>query len=231
MRTKPLIAIVPLGHYVYFQQFADLYEELQQKSRRFLQFFDDSTEVLVTDYVDRVEKAFEVVRYLKTRDVDGVFMLLTTYLPSSLAAPFANYLDVPQILAGIQPLDHLDYEKCTTYMQLVNDDICAMPEIAGVYLRLGRTMPPCIVAAAGEEEKIRRNVQIWQRAIAAKAAFKYAQFGYLGHTYEGMYDMHTDPTAFSATFKSHVKMLEMCELAKYADQVSSAMIEAKIAEI
>ena len=230
MQNKPLIAIVPLGHYVYFQQFEGLYGELEQKANRFLHFFDESTDVVITEYVDRVEKAFDVVRNLKARDVDGVFMLLTTYLPSSLAAPFANYLDVPQILVGIQPLDHLDYEKCTTYMQLVNDDICAMPEIAGVYLRLGQPMPPCIVAAAGQEEKIRHDVQIWQRAIAAKAAFKYAQFGYLGHTYEGMYDMHTDPTAFSATFKSHVKMLEMCELAKYADQVTSAMIEAKIAE-
>ncbi|MBR0464646.1 MAG: L-fucose/L-arabinose isomerase family protein [Clostridia bacterium] len=231
MQNKPLIAIVPLGHYIYFQQFEGLYEELEQKSRLFLRYFESTTDVIITDYVDRVEKAFEVVRYLKSKDVDGIFMLLTTYLPSSLAAPFANYLDVPQILIGIQPLDHLDYEKCTTYMQLVNDDICAMPEIAGVYLRLGRSMPPCIVAAAGENEKIRRDVQIWQRAIAAKTAFKYAQFGYLGHTYEGMYDMHTDPTAFSATFKSHVKMLEMCELAQYADQVTPAMIDNKISTI
>ena len=231
MPAKPLIAIVPLGHYIYFQQFEGLIEELNRKAPAFLRLFDDTTDVIVTDYVDRVEKAFDVVRSLKARDVDGIFMLLTTYLPSSLAAPFANYLDVPQILAGIQPLDHLDYEKCTTYMQLVNDDICAMPEIAGAYLRLSRPMPPCLVAAAGQEEKLRREVRTWQRAIAAKAAFKYAQFGYLGHTYEGMYDMHTDPTAFSATFKSHVKMLEMCELAGYAEQVTPAMIEEKIAII
>ncbi len=231
MSAKPLIAVVPLGHYIYFQQFECLFEELNRKSATFLRFFDDTADVFVTDYVDRVEKAFGTVKSLKSRDVDAVFLLLTTYLPSSLAAPFANYLDVPQILVGIQPLDHLDYEKCTTYMQLVNDDICAMPEIAGAFMRLGRAVPPCIVAAAGQEHKIKSEVQTWQHAIAAKAAFKYAQFGYLGHTYEGMYDMHTDPTAFSGTFKSHVKMLEMCELAKYADQVTPGMIEEKISVI
>ncbi len=224
MGKKPVTAVVPLGHYIYFQQFEGLFEELNQKSREILKCFTDDTDVIVTDYVDDVEKAFEVVRELKRQDVDGIFMLLTTYLPSSLAAPFANYLDVPQILVGVQPMSRLDYEKCTTYMQLVNDDICAMPEIAGVYKRLGRPIPPCVVAARGQEERIRRQIGTWQRAIAARAAFKYAQIGYLGHTYEGMYDMHTDPTAFSAAFKCHVRMLEMCELAKRAQEVTEDQI-------
>jgi len=228
MRTKPVIAIVPLGHYIYFQQFEGLYEELNKKSAEFAAYLDNTSEIIITDYVDNVDSAFETVRKLKSMDVDGIFMLLTTYLPSSVTAPFANYLDVPQILVGIQPLAHLDYGNCTTFMQLVNDDICAMPEIAGAYKRLGRPMPPCVVAASCQEDKIREEVRAWQRAIEAKAAFKYAQFGYLGHTYEGMYDMHTDPTAFSGTFKSHVKMLEMCELAKYADAVTDEMIAKKI---
>lgn len=228
MNGKPIIAVVPLGHYIYFEQFEGLYEELDKKSSEFVRYFEDGADIIITDYVDTVDKAFEVVRSLKAQDVDGVFMLLTTYLPSSLAAPFANYLDVPQILVGIQPLAHLDYGNCTTFMQLANDDICAMPEIAGSYLRLGKKMPPCIVAASREEEKIRAEVRKWQRAIAAKAAFKYAQFGYLGHTYEGMYDMHTDPTAFSGAFRSHVKMLEMCELNKWADEVTDEMIAGKI---
>ncbi|MDD6884225.1 MAG: L-fucose/L-arabinose isomerase family protein [Eubacteriales bacterium] len=231
MKYKPVIAIVPLGHYIYFEQFEGLYEELNKKSAEFAAYFEDTAEILITDYVDTVPKAFETVRSLKKQDVDGIFMLLTTYLPSAVAAPFANYLDVPQILVGIQPLPHLDYKKCTTFMQLVNDDICAMPEIAGAYVRLGRSMPPCIVAASRQTEEIRAEVLAWQRAIVAKAAFKYAQFGYLGHTYEGMYDMHTDPTAFSGTFHSHVKMLEMCELAQLADAVTEDMLREKISVI
>ena len=123
MRSKPVIAIVPLGHFVYFQQFDGLYEELNRKAAAFAQYLEDTADVLITDYVDTVDAAFAVVRRLKTEDVDGVFMLLTTYLPSAVAAPFANYLDVPQILVAIQPLAHLDYGRCTTFMQLVNDDV------------------------------------------------------------------------------------------------------------
>lgn len=228
MNNKAIIAIVPLGHRVYFDQFEGLFDVLNRKSEEFASYFDDSAEILVTNYVDTVDMAVDTVRDLKKKDIDGVFLLLTTYLPSSITAPFINYLDVPQILVGIQPMEHLDYEKCTTFMQLVNDDICAMPEIAGTYIRLGHKMPPCIIAASSEKDKIKRQVLVWQHAIVAKAAFKYAFFGYLGHTYEGMYDMHTDPTAFSATFKSHVKMLEMCELSKYAHEATREQIEEKI---
>ena len=225
------IALVPLGHKIYFSQFPGLQAELHAKAAALLPLFDDSAEVFVTEYVSTVEEAYGVVRELKRRDIDGIFLLLTTYLPSSLAAPFALYLDVPQVLVGVQPLDRLDYERCTTYMQLVNDDVCAMPEIAGAYARLGRRIPACIVQAQSQREETARALRTWQRAMAAKAAFKYAQFGYLGHTYEGMYDMHTDPTAFAGTFGAHVKMLEMCELARLTEEAADAAVDAKLKEI
>ena len=129
--------------------------------------------------------------------MDLLFVLLSTYVPSAVCAPFARYLDVPQVLVGIQPLEHLDYSHTTTYMQLANDDVCAMPEIAGVYERMGKKIPACIVACSAQRERIKREVDGWVSAVTALAGFKYETVGYLGHTYEGMYDMHTDPTAFT----------------------------------
>ena len=128
-------------------------------------------------------------------------------------------------------MEHLDYSHTTTYMQLCNDDVCAMPEIAGVYGRLGREIPPCIVASSIQSERIKKQVCEWVAAATAMAGFKYETFGYLGHTYEGMYDMHTDPTAFTAAFGSHVKMLEMCELARLSDEVGEKEIKKQIEEI
>ena len=144
---------------------------------------------------------------------------------------FAKYISAPQVLVGIQPLTHLDYGNTTTFMQLVNDDICAMPEVAGVYGRLGRKIPKCIVASSSQENYIQTQVNEWIDAARAMASFKYATIGYLGHTYEGMYDMHTDPTAFTRTFGSHVKMLEMCDLIHFVDQVNQKEINDKISTI
>ena len=106
---KAKIAIVGLGHYIYFDQFEGLREELMQKSEDFRAYLDPETCDLVDiGYIDRAESAFEAVKALKKEDVDLLFVLLSTYVPSAVAAPFARYLDIPQVLVGIQPLEHLD---------------------------------------------------------------------------------------------------------------------------
>ncbi|MBQ2967237.1 MAG: L-fucose/L-arabinose isomerase family protein [Clostridia bacterium] len=229
---KAKIAVVSLGHYIYFQQFEGLKEELMQKTTHFKKYLDARVcEVVDIGYIDCAEGAFDAVRALKKEDADLLFVLLSTYVPSAVCAPFARYLDIPQVLVGIQPLTHLDYSHTTTYMQLANDDVCAMPEIAGVYERMGRDIPPCIVASSSQEEYIKEQVKGWVLAAVAMAGFKYETIGYLGHTYEGMYDMHTDPTAFTATFGAHVKMLEMCELVKLSEAATESEIDEQIEEI
>lgn len=229
---KTRIGIVSLGHYIYFNQFEGLKEELMQKSCEFLEYVDsDKCEIIDAGYIDCAEDAFSAAKFFRREDPDLIFVILSTYVPSSVAAPLARYLDTPQVLVAIQPLTHLDYSHTTTYMQLVNDDVCAMPEIAGVYERLGKKIPPCLVASADMKDYIKKEVDEWISAASAMAAFKYETIGYLGHTYEGMYDMHTDPTAFTRAFGAHVKMLEMCELADISDAVTGGEIDKKIEEI
>ncbi len=226
------VALVTLGHYIYFEQFEGLYEDLSRKGAEFeALLLKEDCEVLNAGYVDCVEDAFAAVKRLKRADIDLLFVVLSTYVPSAVCAPFARYLNVPQILVGIQPLEHLDYNRTTTYMQLCNDDVCAMPEAAGVYERLGRQIPPCLVASAAMQDCIRREIHEWVAAANAMAAFKYETIGYLGHTYEGMYDMHTDPTAFTAAFGAHVKMLEFCKLSRLSEAVTEEEIGQEILRI
>ncbi|MHB1150819.1 MAG: L-arabinose isomerase family protein [Eubacteriales bacterium] len=229
MIKKPTIAVTSLGHYIYFEQFKGLREELERKADEFISYLKlYDVDIYYTGYVDCPEQAFNAVRECKKQDPDMLFIILSTYLPSSVAAPFVYYLDIPQVLVGIQPLSQLDYGNTTTYTQLCNDDICAMPEVTGVYERLGKKIPPCFITSSDKKIEIHDEISKWVSAISAKTAFKYATIGYLGHTYEGMYDMHTDPTTFTRTFGSHVKMLEMCELAEYVSGITNEETEAKI---
>lgn len=229
---KTKIAVVALGHHIYFEQFEGLREELMNKGTNFKNYLDaEKYDIADMGYVDCIEQAFEAVQKLKKEDADILFLIMTTYVPSAVCAPFAYYLDIPQVLVGIQPLNRLHCINTTTYIQLVNDDICAMPEVAGVYERLRKEIPPCIVATASQTEYIKKEISQWAKAAAAKAAFKYKTIGYLGHTYEGMYDMHTDPTTFTAAFGAHVKMLEMCELVQLSEEVTDDEIAEQISEI
>ena len=227
----PRIGIIGMGHFIYWPQFDGLKQELMKKQQTFRSYFSDESSVIDLGFADDIDSSFACLKKAQAEDLDALFIIMSTYITSAVVFPFAKYLRVPQILVGIQPLDRLDYGKTTTYMQLCNDDICSMPEFAGVYARLGAPMPFFLVEAESSTEVIRRRVGEFERAIAALAAFKYAKFGYLGHTYDGMYDMNTDPTAFARTFGAHVKMLEMCELAEYVQGASDAEVSARVEEI
>lgn len=228
---KPRIGIIGMGHFIYWPQFEGLKEELMQKQVDFRSYFSEESDLIDLGFADDIDSSFLALKRAQKEDLDALFIVMATYITSAVVFPFAKYLKIPQILVGIQPLDRLDYSKTTTYMQLCNDDICSMPEFAGVYERVGAPMPFFIVEAASNEQRIRERIGEFERAIAALAAFKYAKFGYLGHTYDGMYDMNTDPTAFAATFGAHVKMLEMCELAEYVTGASESEVKARIDEI
>lgn len=229
--SKAKIGIVTIGHAPYWPQFPGLKEELMAKTRPFIDMIIPYSEVCDAGFVDTISASWEAVRKLKKMDVDGIFLLLSTYVTSSLAAPFAMYFDVPIILAALQPENRLDYKHTTTHMELYNDDICALPEISGVMKRLNHEAADVIVGSMTDDDAVKEQIRQWCMALNAVAAFKYSSIGYLGHTYEGMYDMHTDATAFSRTFKSHVEMLEMCELAELYHQVSDIQLNEKINEI
>ncbi len=225
---KARVGIVGMGHFVYWPQFDGLLEELKQKQTDFAAYFTDLSEVIDLGYADDIDSSYVCLKKAQAADLDALFIVMSTYITSQVAFPFARYLSIPQILVALQPLDRLDYSKTTTYMQLCNDDICSLPEFAGVYERLGAKKPFFLVETAGNRERIAARVGVLERAIAAAAAFKYAKFGYLGHTYDGMYDMNTDPTAFSRAFGAHVKMLEMCELAEYVHGATEGEVQDRV---
>lgn len=202
-----------------------------KKQEDFKKYFSSDVDLIDLGFADDIDSSMICVKKALAEDLDALFIMMSTYITSAVAFPFAKYLKIPQILVGIQPLDRLDYSKTTTYMQLCNDDICSMPEFAGVYERLGAQMPFFLVEAQTSTERIKKRVGEFERAICAISAFKYAKFGYLGHTYDGMYDMNTDPTAFARTFGCHVKMLEMCELAEYVNSATDAEVKSRIDDI
>lgn len=228
---KPRIGIIGMGHAVYWPQFDGLLDELCEKQTALAAYFSDAVDIIDLGFADDIDSSLEALKRAQKEDLDALFIVMATYIPSAVVFPFAKYLDIPQILVGLQPLDRLDYAKTTTYMQLCNDDICSMPEFSGVYERLGAQKPFFLVAAANDTERITARVREYERAICARSAFKYAKFGYLGHTYDGMYDMNTDPTAFAGTFGAHVKQLEMCDLIDCVHSVTEADIRAKCEEI
>jgi L-arabinose isomerase len=188
-------------------------------------------EVVSAPFVDSVAKSRQASELFKAQNIDLLFCFLSTYVTSSTVIPAVLHTGVPVVMVALQPRRKLDYANTTTYMQLANDNICSLPEIAGVLVRAGKPAAGMIVGTLHDDARASAELKMWCQAANAAKAFKYANIGYLGHTYEGMYDMNSDATAFTAAFGSHVRMLEMCDLAQRVEAASESDVQAKISEI
>lgn len=193
-------------------------------------------EVIDAGMVDNPEKAQSAAAFLKSSDVEIVFLYVSTYALSSTVLPVAQKLKVPVIILNLQPVPQLDYTAFNalgdrgkmTGVWLEHCQACSVPEIASVFNRAGIRYD--FVTGYLEDNYAWESIGNWISAARVASAMRSNRLGVLGHYYGGMLDVYTDLTWQSATFGTHIEMLEMCELKKLRDEVTKSEVMAKINE-
>ena len=87
----PKIGVISLGHATYWPQFSGLKEELAGKASRFIPYFSDRVTVEDFGFADTADSAFEAVRRMVKADLDGLFIVMATYVPSAVGFPFMPF--------------------------------------------------------------------------------------------------------------------------------------------
>lgn len=235
MNTK--VGLFGIGLDTYWAQFDGLLENLksyqEQIKNRIAGF---GVEVADAGMVDNPVKAREAADYLKSKDVEIVFLYVSTYALSSTVLPVAQKLKVPVVILNLQPVARLDYETFNgmgdrgkmTGVWLEHCQACSVPEIASVFNRAGIRYD--FVTGYLQDEDAWREIEAWTEAARVSELMRNNRMGLLGHYYGGMLDVYTDITKQSAVFGTHFELLEMCELKKYRDEVTDAEISEKIQE-
>ena len=231
------VGLFGIGLDTYWAQFDGLQDHLkayqEQIKNRIAGF---GVEVIDAGMVDNPMKAHETANYLKTQDVEIVFLYVSTYALSSTVLPVAQKLKVPVVILNLQPVAQLDYEAFNklddrgkmTGLWLEHCQACSVPEIASVFNRSGIKYD--VVTGYLQDEEAWKEIEAWTDASRVAAAMRNNRLGVLGHCYGGMLDVYTDLTQQSNVFGTHIEMLEMCELKKYRDEVTNAQIQVKIQE-
>ncbi len=231
------VGLFGIGLDTYWAQFDGLLEHLkgyqEQIKNRITGF---SIEVIDAGMVDNPVKAREAADFLKSQDVEIVFLYVSTYALSSTVLPIVQKLKVPVVILNLQPVAVLDYEAFNklgdrgkmTGVWLEHCQACSVPEIASVFNRSGIQYD--IVTGYLQDEEAWTEIETWTEAARVAAAMRNNRMGILGHYYGGMLDVYTDLTKQSAVFGTHIELLEMCELKKYRDEVTETEIQAKIQE-
>jgi len=231
-RRTANIGIFGVGFHTYWSQFDGLLEELRHKLDVFVERVKIH-EVKVTNFgvADDAASAYALLPKLKAADLDLVFCHMLTYATSASFGVIIRGLDIPLVLVALQPLKALDYSKASTYMQLCNDDFCAVPEFTGVAIRMGKKPPPVILGTLEDDPTADREITQWCNIAMVLHDLKRARIGHFGHPIEHMLDMQTDHTALTAAFGCHIVQTEADELLKLERTVTEGEIKAKKAQI
>ena len=235
MTTK--VGLFGIGLDTYWGQFDGLLENLNGYQKRIREKIGSfGVEVIDAGMVDNSAKALDASVLLKSRDVEIVFLYISTYALSSNVLPVAQKLKVPVVILNLQPVPQLDYEKFNnlgdsgkmTGAWLEHCQACCVPEIASVFNRTGISYD--IVTGYLDENSAWDEIEAWTEAVQVAASIRNNRLGVLGHYYGGMLDVYTDMLKQSSVFGTHIELLEMCELKKYHDEVTDEEVSEKIQE-
>lgn len=219
------IGVFGVAYYKYWAQFDGLLDAMHRKQKTFVNKVEQhDVEVFDFGLVDDVQKAYEVVPKLKAANLDLIFCDMVTYATSSTFGIIIKSIDVPIVLVALQPDKALDYTRASTYMQLYNDDICSLPEFAGVASRMGNPVPEMIIGTLEDDEAADEKIEEFCRIAKVLHDLKTARIGHIGHPIEAMLDMHSDSTMLTAFFNAHIVQCEEHELVSDYESVRDSDI-------
>lgn len=223
----PRIGVFGVGYFKYWPQFDGLLEALLEKQEVLIgKIKKNHVEVVDFGLVDDVQTAYGLVPKLKAANLDLIFCDMLTYATSNTFGVIIKSIDTPIVLVALQPDKAMDYSRASTYMQLYNDDICSLPEFAGVAVRMGKSIPDVIIGTLHDDPESEEAINEYCRIAKVLNGLKTARIGHIGHPIEAMLDMHTDATMLTAHFGVHVVQCEANQIVRnYVNGVSQDEIE------
>ncbi len=223
--SRVRIGVFGVGYYKYWEQFPGLYDDLMNKQAKFISKFNGKN-VSVIDFgiVDTPKMAYDVLIKIESSNLDFIFCDMLTYATSGTFGILIKSLSIPIVLVALQPLQALDYSKATTYMQLANDDICSLPEFAGVAVRMGKAVPEMIIGTLDDDFEADQQIDEYCRIARVLHDLKNVHLGHMGHPINAMLDMHTDATMLTSFFGSHIVQCEANELMKSYESITEGEV-------
>ena len=229
--ARPKIGVFGCGCWFYWEQFPGLRERLLSYQR----YFEDrlgqqGVDVVSAGLVDTAEKAARSGDSFRRDGIDFLICYMSTYALSSTVLPVVQRAGVPMVIVSLQPHAAMDYEHATTFMQLEHDNQTSLPEVCYALQRAGIALPGLVVGTLHDRDSWRR-ISDWCKVARAHSVVKNARVGIMGHVYEGMLDMSSDPTMFDAQFGMHCEHLELDDLEACVSAVSEAEVGRKLEQI
>ncbi len=232
------VGVFGVGLDTYWPQFAGLERRLEGYLGTIEQKLSHSgAEVVSAGLVDNIEKAEAAGSMFKARDVRLIFLYISTYALSSTVLPVVQKAEVPVVVLNLQPTRAIDYATFNalgdrgkmTGEWLAYCQACAVPEVANVFLRGG--IPFHSITGTLDDPVAWREIGEWVEAAHVAQVLATNRLGIMGHYYNGMLDVYSDPTQQSIAFGTFIQHVEIDALKQLRRGVKAGEIAAKLEEI
>src|ERR687898_3173064 len=228
-KSAAKVGVFEIGLEAYWDQFPGLKERLEGYLGHVEERLGQQADVVSLGLVDSAPKAYDAGKRFAEERVDLVFCHAATYATSSQVLPAVQEANVPVVVLNLQPSSSLDYENTDTGEWLANCSACCVPEISNAFERA--SIPFNVVSGTlHDDEHAWADIEEWCHAATVVGTLRGSRFGFLGHTYPGMFDMYSDFTMHQAQLGLHVEVLEMDDLQDRVENVSEEAIAAKLEE-
>jgi L-arabinose isomerase len=233
------VGLFSIGLDAYWPQFPGLKERLEGYNRTIAAALETrGTQVVNLGMVDSAERAATAGHVLRRADVDVIFLHVATYALSSTVLPAVRRARVPVIVLNLSPLAAIDYaafnrmtdRRAMTGEWLAHCQACSVPEIANVFRRCGIEFHQ-VTGLLDPTDSAWAEIDQWVTASRVAHAMEHNRLGLVGHYYSGMLDIYSDLTLQSATFGTHIEILEVDELSALRRDVQQDAIAARVVEI
>jgi len=230
------IGLFGIGLDAYWEQF----EGLEERLTGYLSIVEQRLQsihpgVVNLGLVDTAGKAFNAGAEFRKKDVDLIFLYVSTYALSSTVLPVVQRANVPVIILNLSPGAAIDYDQfnsMTDRTKMTGEwlawcSACPVPEIANVFNRTGVRFHQ-ITGMLHDDPEAWQEVKEWVEAARVAHTMAYNRLGCMGHYYSGMLDIYSDLTLQYASFGGHIELLEVDELADIRKTVTDAQIKDRV---
>ena len=233
MTTEPQnirVGLFGIGLDTYWNQFPGLRERLEGYIATIRGKLGDA-DVISAGLVDTMGKAHDAAALFRTHDAKIVFLYVSTYALSSTVLPVVR--NIPVVVLNLQPANAIDYAWFNslgdrgkmTGEWLAFCQACAVPEIASVFNRAG--IPFRQVTGTLDDPEAWEEIHGWVKAARVAATLASTRLGILGHYYNGMLDVYSDPMQIATSFGIDIEHLEIGELREIRRRVTDDEVKGK----
>ncbi len=233
------VGLFGVGLDTYWEQFPDLRNRLEGYMKRIRDGMasDRACKVVSAGLVDTVDKARQAAETFRAEDVRIIFLHVSTYALSSTVLPAVRTAKVPVVVLNLQPAPAIEYARFNslgdrgkmTGEWLAYCQACAVPEVASVFNRTGIDFHQ--ITGTLDDPEAWTEIREWIEAARVAEVMSRNRLGILGHYYNGMLDVYSDPTQQVACFGTHIEHLEIGQLKSHRDAVTKREITEKVREM